>query len=120
MRAVVVRSKRRIPYNLWIPVMFLTILLSCLSLAHAVVMTDGYYKSCNQYRKKLIQLLDSTGREAEVENIASTKIPKIPVYFQFAGIVYTIIVFFLSFYRLCTIGFLAEQSSISWIIYRRM
>lgn len=46
--------------------MFLTILLCCLSLAHAIVMTDGYYKSCDQYRKRLIHLLNS-GREAEVE-----------------------------------------------------
>ncbi|XP_076628351.1 uncharacterized protein LOC143345278 [Colletes latitarsis] len=63
---VVVRPKRRTPYKQWIPAVFLAILLCCLSLAHAVVMTDGYYKTCEQYRRRLIQLLSSTGREAEV------------------------------------------------------
>ncbi|XP_031772298.1 uncharacterized protein LOC100867466 isoform X2 [Apis florea] len=62
---VVIRSKNRTPYKQWIPAVFLTILLCCLSLAHAIVMTDGYYKSCDQYRKRLIHLLNS-GREAEV------------------------------------------------------
>ncbi|XP_076766840.1 uncharacterized protein LOC143433376 [Xylocopa sonorina] len=64
--AVAVRPKRRTRYKQWIPTTFLAVLLSCLSLAHAVVMTDGYYKTCEQYRKRLIQLLNSTGREAEV------------------------------------------------------
>ncbi|KOC68933.1 hypothetical protein WH47_09490 [Habropoda laboriosa] len=60
------RPKRRTPYKQWIPGVFLTILLCCLSLAHAVVTTDGYYKTCEQYRKRLIQVLGSAGREAEV------------------------------------------------------
>lgn len=62
---VVIRPKNRTPYKQWIPAVFLTILLCCLSLAHAIVMTDGYYKSCEQYKKRLIYLLNS-GREAEV------------------------------------------------------
>ncbi|XP_017798104.1 PREDICTED: uncharacterized protein LOC108579162 [Habropoda laboriosa] len=63
---LVIRPKRRTPYKQWIPGVFLTILLCCLSLAHAVVTTDGYYKTCEQYRKRLIQVLGSAGREAEV------------------------------------------------------
>ncbi|XP_003700805.2 uncharacterized protein LOC100881918 isoform X1 [Megachile rotundata] len=63
---VVVRSKRRSPYKQWIPSVFLAVLLCCLSLAHAVVTTDGYYKTCGHYRRRLIQVLDSRGREAEV------------------------------------------------------
>ncbi|CAL7934802.1 unnamed protein product [Xylocopa violacea] len=63
---IAVRPKRRTRYKQWIPATFITVLLCCLSLAHAVVMTDGYYKTCEQYRKRLIQLLNSTGREAEV------------------------------------------------------
>ena len=65
-RTVVIRPKRRGPYKQWIPGVFLAILLSCLSLAHAVVTTDGYYKTCEQYRKRLIQMLDSRGPAAEV------------------------------------------------------
>ncbi|XP_076174888.1 uncharacterized protein LOC143150485 [Ptiloglossa arizonensis] len=65
-RVVVVRAKRRTPYKQWMPAVFLAILLCCLSLAHAVVMTDGYYKTCEQYRRRLIHFLSATGREAEV------------------------------------------------------
>ncbi|XP_015430628.1 PREDICTED: uncharacterized protein LOC107187133 [Dufourea novaeangliae] len=64
-RTVVIRPKRRGPYKYWIPVVFLAILLCCLSLAHAVVMTDGYYKTCDQYRKRLVRILDLTIGEAE-------------------------------------------------------
>ncbi|XP_029042968.1 uncharacterized protein LOC114876082 [Osmia bicornis bicornis] len=63
---VVVRVKRRTPYEQWIPAVFLAVLLCCLSLVHAVLTTDGYYKTCNNYRRRLIQILDSRGREAEV------------------------------------------------------
>ncbi|XP_078037946.1 uncharacterized protein LOC144470543 [Augochlora pura] len=63
---VVIRRKGRSPFKHWIPVGFLAIFICCLSLAHAVVMTDGYYKTCEQYRKRLIHLLGSTGHEAEV------------------------------------------------------
>lgn len=63
---VVIRPKRRTPCKQWMPAVFITILLCCLSLAHAVVTTDGYYKTCEQYRKRLIQVLGSTGREVEV------------------------------------------------------
>ncbi|XP_076239336.1 uncharacterized protein LOC143182289 [Calliopsis andreniformis] len=63
---VMVRAKSRRPYKQWISGVFLAVLLCCLSLAHAVVVTDGYYKTCEQYKKRLIQVLSSTGREAEV------------------------------------------------------
>lgn len=63
---VAVRSKRRSPYKHWIPVVFLAILFSCLLLAHAIVMTDGYYKTCEQLKKRLIQEHHSVGGEAEV------------------------------------------------------
>ena len=63
---VAIRPKRRTPCKQWMPAVFITILLCCLSLAHAVVTTDGYYKTCEQYRKRLIQVLGSTGHEAEV------------------------------------------------------
>ncbi|XP_076655433.1 uncharacterized protein LOC143360463 [Halictus rubicundus] len=63
---VVIRPKARSPYKHWIPIVFVAILFCCLSLAHAIIMTDGYYKTCNQYRKRLIHLMSSTGGEAEV------------------------------------------------------
>ncbi|KAG7213797.1 hypothetical protein KM043_003016 [Ampulex compressa] len=65
-QVVVVGSKTRSPCKQWIPAAFCTALMCCLSLAHAVVLTDGYYKTCDQYRRNLIQLLGSRGREIEV------------------------------------------------------
>ncbi|XP_017877835.1 uncharacterized protein LOC108623678 [Ceratina calcarata] len=64
--AVVVRPKRRAPCKQWTLASFLTILLFFLSLTHAIITTDGYYKTCEQYRKRLIQVLNSAGRETEV------------------------------------------------------
>lgn len=63
---IVVSPKRRSPCKQWMLAAFLAVVLSCLSLAHAVVITDGYYKTCEQYRRNLIDLLGSRGREAEV------------------------------------------------------
>nr|XP_012221871.1 PREDICTED: uncharacterized protein LOC105671903 isoform X2 [Linepithema humile] len=63
---VVVTVKRRAGFKQWIPIAFLTALICCLSLAHAVVITDGYYKTCNHYRRNLIQLLGSRASEIRV------------------------------------------------------
>ncbi|XP_066593999.1 uncharacterized protein [Prorops nasuta] len=65
-QVVVVTPKRRKPFKQWMLAAFCAVLLSCLSLAHAVVMTDGFYKTCDQYRKNLRQLLGSSGREIQV------------------------------------------------------
>ncbi|XP_015122926.1 uncharacterized protein LOC107045247 [Diachasma alloeum] len=63
---VVVAPKGRSPCKQWMPPTFLAALICCLSLAHAVVVTDGYYKTCEQYKKQTIQMMGSRGREAEV------------------------------------------------------
>jgi len=63
---VVVIMKRRAIFKQWMPVAFLTTLICCLSLSHAVVITDGYYKTCEQYKRNLIQLLGSQGPEVKV------------------------------------------------------
>lgn len=60
---VVIHTKNRATFKWWMPVGFLAAFVCCLSLAHAVVITDGYYKTCEQYRRNLIQLLGSGGRE---------------------------------------------------------
>ncbi|XP_043580813.1 uncharacterized protein LOC122566926 isoform X2 [Bombus pyrosoma] len=58
--------QRQISYYKWMPFVFFAILLSCLSLSHAIIITDGFYKTCDHYRSMLIRILGSTGREAEV------------------------------------------------------
>lgn len=58
--------KKRVAFKLWMPIGFLAAFVCCLSLAHAVVITDGYYKTCEQYRRNLIQMLNSGTRESEV------------------------------------------------------
>ncbi|XP_043273236.1 uncharacterized protein [Venturia canescens] len=63
---VIVTSKARTPCKQWMPAAFLAALLSCLSLTHAVILTDGYYRTCDQYRRNLIQILGSRGREVQV------------------------------------------------------
>lgn len=64
---VEIRPRQRISsYQKWMPFVCLAILLSCLSLSHAIIITDGFYKTCDHYRVMLIQVLGSTGREAEV------------------------------------------------------
>ncbi|KYN43552.1 hypothetical protein ALC56_01813 [Trachymyrmex septentrionalis] len=60
---VVIQVKKRVAFKWWMPFGFLAAFVCCLSLAHAVVITDGYYKTCEQYRRNLIQLLGSRGRE---------------------------------------------------------
>ncbi|EFN87866.1 uncharacterized protein LOC105192386 [Harpegnathos saltator] len=62
---VVIHVKSRSQCKQWIPAAFIAALVCCLSLAHAVVLTDGYYETCNQYRRNIIQLLGSRGREAQ-------------------------------------------------------
>ncbi|XP_015590217.1 uncharacterized protein LOC107265348 [Cephus cinctus] len=56
---VVIRPKQRSPCKQWMPVACLAALICCLSLAHAVVITDGYYKTCEQYRRYLVNKLRS-------------------------------------------------------------
>ncbi|XP_074104917.1 uncharacterized protein LOC141531209 isoform X2 [Cotesia typhae] len=65
---VVVTPKSRSPCKHWTPTTFLAALITCLSLAHAIVITDGYYKTCEQYKKRIIHVLGSSGREAAVHN----------------------------------------------------
>ncbi|KAK2581997.1 hypothetical protein KPH14_002433 [Odynerus spinipes] len=65
-RVVVIGPKTRIPFKQWMPSAFCAALIACLSLAHAVVVTDGFHKTCEQYKRGLIQLLGSMGREAHV------------------------------------------------------
>ncbi|XP_012264403.1 uncharacterized protein LOC105690852 [Athalia rosae] len=65
-RVVVVGPKRRSICKQWVLAGFLGVLLCFLSLSHAVVLTDGYFKTCDQYRRNLIQLLGSQGREVQV------------------------------------------------------
>lgn len=65
-QVVVVGPKSRTPFKQWISSAFCAILIACLSLAHAVIMTDGFHKTCEQYRRSLIQLLGSRGRETHV------------------------------------------------------
>ncbi|XP_046836436.1 uncharacterized protein LOC124432008 [Vespa crabro] len=65
-QVVVIGPKRRTPFKQWMSSAFCAALFGCLSLAHAVVMTDGFYKTCEQYKRGLIQLLGSRGREAHV------------------------------------------------------
>ena len=61
------RPRQRVTaYQKWMPFVFLAILLACLSLSHAIIVTDGYFQTCDHYRVMLIQILGSTGREAEV------------------------------------------------------
>lgn len=62
---VVMAVKKRVAFKLWMPIGFLAAFVCCLSLAHAVVITDGYYKTCEQYRRNLIQMLNSGTRESE-------------------------------------------------------
>ncbi|XP_058804300.1 uncharacterized protein LOC131671696 isoform X2 [Phymastichus coffea] len=64
-RVVVIGPKQRSPCKQWVPAGFIAILICCLSLAHAVVLTDGYYKTCEQYRRNLVRLLNSTGQELQ-------------------------------------------------------
>ena len=63
---VVVRPKQRQPCKQWMLACCLAAVLAFLSLAHAVVLTDGYYKTCDQYRRNLVKLLGSRGREIQV------------------------------------------------------
>ncbi|XP_033225624.1 uncharacterized protein LOC117178328 [Belonocnema kinseyi] len=63
---IVVRSKQRPPCKQWMLASFLAAILGLLSLAHAVVLTDGYYKTCEQYRRNLVKILGSRGREIQV------------------------------------------------------
>ncbi|EFN70593.1 hypothetical protein EAG_03184 [Camponotus floridanus] len=65
-QVVMVHAKRRSIFKQWMPVAFFAVCICCLSLIHAVVITDGYYKSCEQYKRYLIQLLGSRGREIQV------------------------------------------------------
>lgn len=65
---VVVIMKKRVAFKWWMPVGFLSAFVCCLSLAHVVVITDGYYKTCEQYRRNLIQILGSGGREIQVRD----------------------------------------------------
>lgn len=64
-RVIVIHVKRRSVFKQWMPVAFFAVLICCLSLAHAVVITDGYYKSCDQYRRHLVEILGSRGREIQ-------------------------------------------------------
>lgn len=70
-QVVVIGPKRRAPFKQWMSSAFCAALIGCLSLAHAVVMTDGFYKTCEQYKRGLIQLLGSRGREAHVGFISN-------------------------------------------------
>ena len=63
---IVVRPKQRQPCKQWMLASFLAAFIGCLSLAHAVVLTDGYYKTCEQYKRNLVKLLGSRGREVQV------------------------------------------------------
>ncbi|KAK0096965.1 hypothetical protein PV326_003767 [Microctonus aethiopoides] len=62
---VIVIPKGRAPCKQWLPPTFIAALICCLSLAHAILVTDGYYKTCEQYKKHLIRILGSRGREAK-------------------------------------------------------
>ncbi|XP_068973155.1 uncharacterized protein [Bombus flavifrons] len=64
-RAEINPRQRLTPYQRWMPFVCLAILLSCLSLSHAILVTDGFHKSCEHYRIMLIRALGSTGREAQ-------------------------------------------------------
>ncbi|XP_033349296.1 uncharacterized protein LOC117233269 [Bombus vosnesenskii] len=65
--SVEAESRRSLsPYQRWMPFVCLAILLSCLSLSHAIIITDGFYKTCDHYRAILIQALSLTGRQAQV------------------------------------------------------
>lgn len=83
-------------------------------------MTDGYYKSCEQCRKRLIYLLNS-GREAEVElnDIYYSEKYNSFLYLRLILLHNDYILPF-SFYRLFVTDFLAERSLILWIIYKRI
>ncbi|XP_015520865.1 uncharacterized protein [Neodiprion pinetum] len=63
---VVVGPKRRTICKRWFLAGFLGVFIFFLSLSHAVLLTDGYYKTCNQYRRNMVQLLGSSGREVQV------------------------------------------------------
>lgn len=62
---IVIRRKQRQPFKQWILACFLAALLGFLSLAHAIVITDGYYKTCEQYKRNMVKLLGSRGRELQ-------------------------------------------------------
>lgn len=62
---VVVAMRKRTVFKQWMPVAFLTALVCCLSLTHTIMITDGYYKTCEQYKRNLIQSLGSGGREVQ-------------------------------------------------------
>ncbi|XP_001602372.2 uncharacterized protein LOC100118396 isoform X2 [Nasonia vitripennis] len=64
-QVVVIGPRQRAPCKQWMPAAFIAVLICCLSLAHAVVLTDGYYKTCEQYRRNLVRLLNSTGQELQ-------------------------------------------------------
>ncbi|XP_014474929.1 PREDICTED: uncharacterized protein LOC106744554 [Dinoponera quadriceps] len=63
---VVIHMKSRTQCKQWIPAAFVAALVCCLSLSHAIVLTDGYYKTCDQYRRNFIQMVESRGREVQV------------------------------------------------------
>ncbi|XP_014213356.1 uncharacterized protein LOC106642937 [Copidosoma floridanum] len=60
---MVVGPKQRAPFKSWMPFCFLAIPLSALALIYAAVVTDGYSKTCAQYRRNLVRLVNPIGQE---------------------------------------------------------
>lgn len=52
------------PYY-WTPLGILAVVMSCYMLVHASFYTDGYYRTCKQYRLELTKYTQATGRLVE-------------------------------------------------------
>ncbi|KAF7991214.1 hypothetical protein HCN44_002776 [Aphidius gifuensis] len=61
----IVGPKKRSPCRVWWIPGFLAAIICLISLAHAYFILDGYYQTCDEYRKYIIQTLGSTGREVQ-------------------------------------------------------
>ncbi|CAB0030787.1 unnamed protein product [Trichogramma brassicae] len=61
-----VAPKQRYLFGHWMSMSIATLFLCVLSFCHTVVITDGYFKTCSQYRNNLGKLLHSTGEEIKV------------------------------------------------------
>ncbi|XP_014238111.1 uncharacterized protein LOC106659882 [Trichogramma pretiosum] len=61
-----VAPKQRYLFGHWMSMSIATLFLCVLAFCHTVVITDGYFKTCSQYRNNLGKLLHSTGEEMKV------------------------------------------------------
>ncbi|KAJ8669664.1 hypothetical protein QAD02_000923 [Eretmocerus hayati] len=67
-RVIVVGPKRRPIFKQWVPAGFLAMILACICLGQAVLVTDGYASTCEQYRRRLVPIISANGQQLQVIN----------------------------------------------------